>query len=149
MNYRFKKSSYINVDAQVAGEICESLGKNNQLSAKALVDVSRAEDAPLHDAFEWDDSVAGELYREGQARHIIASLEVVSIGSNEPVRAFFAIERKEPEYKHINMILENENDTEKLLNMAYRELQAFQRKYSQLERLNKVFQAINELDISV
>lgn len=147
MEYRFK-NRYFKVDAQVAGEVCEKLEKEGKLTAKNLVDVSREENAPLHDEFEWDDAVAGELYREEQARNIIRHLEVVMVNNQEPVRAYFTLSRVEPEYKSIDAILKSEDDTEALLKMAYQELRAFQKKYGKLERLKGVFRAIDEIELS-
>ena len=42
--------------AQVAGEVCERLEARGRLTPSDLVDESRAEDAPLHGMFTWDDS---------------------------------------------------------------------------------------------
>ena len=144
MKYRFKKSSYIKVDAQTAGEVCEQLAANDSLTAKNLVDVSRPEDAPLHNAFEWDDAIAAESWRESQARHIINSIELVT-EEKEPVRAFFNIVYKEPEYKSIEAILKSSEDTELLLKRAMDELRAFERKYSQLSALAGVFREIEKI----
>lgn len=147
MTYQFKKSSYIKANAQIDGEMCERLAADDNLSAKALLDANRPEDAPLHNAFEWDDSVAAESWRVHQARHIINSLEVV-IDGKEPVRAYFNIVRTEPEYRHIDTILQRQDTTQALLLTAYRELLAFRKKYSKLEQLAQVFAAVDQLNIA-
>ena len=143
MVYKLKPGSHIKADAQAAGEMCERLAAENRLTAKTLVDENRAEDAPLHDAFEWNDAVAAESYREEQARHIINCIIKVE-EDLAPVRAFFNIERTSPEYKHIDVILTTEDDTTKLLRTALRELRAFQKKYAQLSQLAPVFKAIDQ-----
>lgn len=144
MVYKFRKGSYIKADAQAAGEMCEQLEARGKLTAEELLNANRAEDAPLHDSFEWDDSVAAESWRMQQARHIINSLEIVT-ENREPVRAFFSIIRSEPNYRHIDTILQRQDDTEALLKMALSELQAFQKKYSQLMELAAVFSAIDSI----
>lgn len=144
MVYKFRKGSYIRADAQAAGEMCEQLEAQGKLTAEELLNANRAEDAPLHDSFEWDDSVAAESWRMQQARHIINSLEIVT-ENREPVRAFFSIIRSEPNYRHIDTILQRQDDTEALLKMALSELQAFQKKYSQLMELAAVFSAIDSI----
>lgn len=144
MVYKFRKGSYIKADAQAAGEMCEQLEARGKLTAEELLNANRAEDAPLHDSFEWDDSVAAESWRMQQARHIINSLEIVT-ENREPVRAFFSIVRSEPNYRHIDTILQRQDDTEALLKMALSELQAFQKKYSQLVELAAVFSAIDSI----
>lgn len=147
MVYRFKSSGYLSgAYAQAAGEQCEELAREGRLTAKNLVEINRPEDAPLHKAFEWRDGVAAENWREHQARHIIGSLELVREEA-QPVRAFFNIVRSEPEYKHIETILQREDDTERLLRTALGELSAFQRKYHQLKALANVFAAIDQLRI--
>lgn len=148
MVYQFKQGSFIsgNISAQTAGEVCEKLERENRLSAKELLDVSRPADAPLHDAFEWRDDVAAEQFREQQARHIINCICVVDEAKTaEPVRAFFNIVRTEQQYQHIETILRSENDTQLLLQQALKELEAFKKKYAQLEQLAEVFRAIEEI----
>lgn len=142
--YVFKDCSFIKADAQAAGEQCERLAAEGRLTAKGLVDENRPADAPLHNAFEWRDDVAGELYRQHQARHIMNSLMIVREDA-EPVRVLLNIERKSAEYKHIETILQSEDDTRKMLDMALRELQWFEKKYRQLSELAAVFEAIEKV----
>ena len=145
MVYRFKASSYISgVDAQAAGEQCERLAGENRLTARELVKENRPESAPLHRAFEWRDEVAAENWREHQARHIIGALEVVREEA-PPVRAFFNIVKAEPEYRHIDVILRSEEETERLLRTARGEFEAFRRKYGLLKKLAGLFAAYDQL----
>ena len=144
MVYAFKTGSFIKADAQAAGEMCEKLAAEGRLTAKNLVDENRPEEAPLHNEFEWDNDLAADKWREQQARHIIGSL-IVKAEQREPVRAFFNITRNEPNYNHIETILESTDNTEKLLKTALNELIAFKKKYEMLEQLSKVFDAIEEV----
>src|SRR5262245_7287138 len=41
-----------------------------------IINASRAKTAKLHRCFEWDDSIAGELFREEQARRLLTCYEV-------------------------------------------------------------------------
>ncbi len=51
--------------AQMVGEQFEAIEKRDgTLTKAAIVDAARSEDSPMHGMFEWDDAVAGELYRE-------------------------------------------------------------------------------------
>lgn len=143
MVYKFKSGSHIKVDPQTAGEMCEELAAKNMLTATALVDANRPEDAPLHRAFEWNDTKAAESWREHQARHIINCLEVV-VEEKPPVRAYFSISTKEPGYEHIDVILRHQDTREMLLRTALAELTAFKKKYAQLDELCKIFEAIDE-----
>ena len=143
MNYQWKKASYIKVDANVAGQVCEELTNTVGLTAETLLEASRDEGAPLHKEFEWDDSLAAEQYRMQQARHIINCLCIkVEDKTEEPVRAFFTI--VESEYEPINVIMSVEDKRQALLNSALRELEAFERKYQTLTELAEVFKAIKK-----
>lgn len=142
MVYQWKDAARIKADAQTAGEICEGLEKNGGLTAKRLVDESRPEDAPLHNEFEWDDAVSAEEYRKNQALYIIRSLEVkIGETKKEVVRAFFPMAEHKV-FESLPVILSDAKKTDALLDMAFRELKAFQQKYSTLSKLAPVFDAI-------
>lgn len=142
MTYQWRSGAHIKADADVAGNMCAELEAKGQLTAKNLLDINRPDDAPLHHCFEWDDSIAAENYRESQARTIISSLVVIR-ETNEPIRCFFNIQHSTPNYKSINTILQNKDDTEALLEMALRELKIFEAKYRSLSQLANVFAAIH------
>ena len=56
--YKFKSASMIKADAQKTGELFEKLQNTVGLTARNVVDVSRAEDSLLHNEFEWRDDIA-------------------------------------------------------------------------------------------
>ena len=147
MTYTFNKAARINADPQAAGEMCAELERTGGLTAKRLVDANRAKDAPLHNCFEWDNKKAAELYREDQARYIIRSIQVVREEDPEPIRGFFSIEYKEPEYKSLDVILSTEEDTEKLFRRCLGELMAVRKKYEAVKKAALVFEAIDQLAI--
>ena len=51
------------VDAQVFGETVETLASDGTVTPPRVVEAARPESSPIHDAFEWDDVVAGEAWR--------------------------------------------------------------------------------------
>lgn len=142
MVYQWNPASRIKTDANVAGKVFEELESTVGLTAKTLLDASRSEDAPLHNEFEWDDAKAAESYRETQASYIIRSLCVSKQDEiSEPIRAVFSISGSG--YESVNVIMENADKRSALLNMALKELEAFERKYKILEELAEVFSAID------
>lgn len=143
MVYQWKAGAQIKADAQTAGAMCMELAAEGRLTAKNLLDANRPQDAPLHNAFEWNDGVAAEAWREQQARHIINCLTITH-EKVEPVRAFFKIERTETTYQSIDTILQSKSDTDKLLDMALRELEVFRKKYNSLRQLTGLFYAIDK-----
>ena len=70
---RRNRGHFNGIPAQVIGEELDRICKQNggTLEASKVVDEARDKNAPLHPAFEWDDSKAAEEYRVGQARMII------------------------------------------------------------------------------
>lgn len=142
MIYKWKAGAQIRADANIAGAMCARLADEGRLTARALLDENRPASAPLHDAFEWDDTAAAELYREGQARQIIRCLCVVHEQA-EPTRAFFNIERTAPNYNKIETILQSEDDAEKLRRTVLGELNAIRKKYQTINAFAEIWAAID------
>ena len=143
MSYKWVDGSRIEGDVEVAAKVCEELEKEGNLNAKALVDASRDESAPLHDMFEWDDAIAAEKYREEQAKKIIRSIELVIEDKPLNYRAFSSVAPMT--YVSTTKALSKEATRRILLNNAKAELQAFRRKYSTLKELSEVFEAIEKV----
>ena len=111
------------------------------------MDASREEGSLLHDEFEWDDAVAGEKYREEQARKIIINL-AVTVEDREDggvERAYVSIDRGSKSYESITTVLADTEKTTALLDLALRDLQAFKQKYARLKELAGVFREIDKL----
>ena len=162
---KWKPGSYHKVDAQTAYEECQRVESERGLTPANLVDESRAEDAPLHEEFEWDDSIAAERYREVQAaeviRHIITirvdDKPVVEHRTFSPVPASMVrksiddeseddVERKTEKNVYVNtyVAIQRPETHDVILGRAMSELRAFKRKYSSLEELKNV---IYEIDV--
>ena len=149
MTYQWKSTSRIKTNAQTAGEVCEALEKTVGLTAKTLLDASRPEDAPLHNEFEWNDSVAAEKYREDQARYIIRMLCIESEQKDTPpVRAFFTISPESP-YENIQRIVSNPEKRTSLLEMAFAEFKAFEAKYKAVSEFTPVFVAFYSIKTEI
>lgn len=155
MVYRFKNGTYIKgVSAQVVGEVCADLESDGNLTPRALVDVSRPEDAPLHGQFEWNDTKAAEKYRETQAQYIIRHIEVVPESTKTPTRAFVSIEvapeksehgKSEHFYHSITEVMSDVDMRQQLLSQAFVDFAVYRRKYSSLTELANVFAAFDRL----
>jgi hypothetical protein len=67
-----------------------------RLTPELVLDDARDPDSPLHDRFEWDDTLAAEKYRRGQAADLIRSVRITYTTPDqrqEKVRAFHAVTR--------------------------------------------------------
>jgi hypothetical protein len=73
--------------------------ERGKLTPEMVVEEARSKEHPLHNRFEWNNSVAGELYRRQQAHELIRSVKVAykqdENGKDREVRAFHAIRKDE------------------------------------------------------
>lgn len=147
MAVSWAKGSVFKADPNVAKNVMDQLSADGRLSPAELVEVSRPEDAPLHNEFEWNDTIAAQKWREQTGRIMIASIVVTPDveESSQPVRAFFNIERGTHEYIPTEIIFSDEAKKQRLLDIAKRELFAFEAKYKTLTELDAVFKAIDAL----
>lgn len=141
------KTRWRKVDANEAGKVFEKLEQTVGLTAANVVEASRAKDAPLHNEFEWDDSVAGERWREQQARVMIADLviKVEEVPNAPTVRAFVKVEPVEPNYENIRTVVMSEDKTQALIEIAKGELESFKRKYRDIEEFSALFKEIDKI----
>lgn len=128
-------------------EALEEIAKrhNGILRPVDVVNEARSEKHPLHNAFEWDDTVAAEAYRIEQAKELIR-VQVVVIGNNPtPVRAFINLRchrgTDNGGYRVMANVLNDREMLEELKNDAAQELMAFEQKYSRIKELADVFSA--------
>lgn len=119
------------------------------LTPENLVEQAKDEDNPLHDFFEWEDSIAADKYRLQQARMIINDIKVI-VDNKE----YFAFESIKPIvnkdgtlllnegesegriYKPIVEILNNENLRQQIIRSALKHLEYWESqnaKYKELE----------------
>lgn len=153
MVYKYRATRY-SIPAQVAGEYLHELSeKENGVTAERVLDVSRPDDALLHEVFEWDDSVAAEAYRLRQSREFIGNIVVVQADSKpvEPVRAFISVtdtaHSERGVFKPVMQALNHEAERDIVLSNALRELNIFKEKYRRLSELKPVFEAIDSLNV--
>ena len=147
MVYEWKSASRIKANPNEAAKVMNQLAETDSLTAENLVEVSKPESSPLHNDFEWDDTIAAIKYRNHQARNIINALVIVpdeTIQASEPVRAYFKIEQSEPSYKQLTTIVKTPSQRDMLLQSALAELIAFKKKYTILSELKVVFAGIDE-----
>ena len=137
------------VSAQTVGEICEELGKSEAgLSPKTLLDASRDENSPLHNEFDWDDTVAAEKWRLEQARILIAHVRIVYSDTEQEQKAikergFVSTPGRQSVYVSMDTALHNENYRNYLLQQAKRDSENFLAKYRRVQELSRV---VEEMD---
>ena len=103
IQYLFRDGSFLTIknakvaDSQEIGETLARISDANdgELEPQAVVDAARSRRSPLHKHFDWDDEVAAEKYRVGQARGLIQCVMVVDNDSKSGLaRAHLSISSK-------------------------------------------------------
>ena len=149
MVYKYKSIKY-SVPAEVVGKHFEKLEKEEGcVTNKNVLDSARPVDSPIHNLFEWDNSVAAEQYRLVQATKLICNLTVEVETEDKPIecRAFVDVseESRTGSFINVNAAFRSEETREIVLKRALNELIAFKTKYKNLVELKRIFSAIEEL----
>jgi hypothetical protein len=117
------------------------------LTAANIVVRARSPKSPLHGWFTWDDKEAASLYREREARNLLAGISFVCSSDPdaepEPIRFFAALSAGEDEeagvsYFPMSIVRVDADLTAQLLANAARELAWFRRKYRRLKELETI-----------
>ena len=146
--YKWKIEGVWKQDAEVVGNELQELAEENNLSPESVLEKARDENSPLHNLFEWDDSVAAEKYRLNQARQIIQQIVIVKDHPNaEPrmIRSFVTTSKNDGSYQLISAVVQDTDKYEVLLRRARLELQAFKEKYQSLVELKELFDVIDKI----
>jgi len=151
---QWKKGSRVTGDAEkIHSELEVIRKKSGDITPQEVVEKARSKRSSMHRSFEWDDSVAGEKYRDEQARKLIRSIEVIIIEAPDvPAPAYSVVTRPskgeaEPRsvYQSTEEALKNPIQRDEILGRAIREAISYRRKYASLQELSKVIKAVDEL----
>lgn len=134
--------------AQACGVELQRLQRDHgqKLTARVVVDEARHPESPLHKCFEWDDVRGAELYREHQARQVIASIRIVQRDTRGDVQhqpVFVnVIERTGDEeqraYVPLARVLSDADLFEQVRQQFARDLSAFEKRYEQFTDLASI-----------
>lgn len=116
--------------------------RDGQLDPQIIVNEARPKGAPLHDSFEWEDGIAAEKYRLGQARFLIMRVRVIvetEPTRKERVRAFVAIPGTSTDaggasYRHIVDVAEDDETMKLILQQMDREWRAMLNRYRKYQQ---------------
>lgn len=151
VRYAWRPGSRVSIDADKAGrELASIERKAGELTPAVVLERARSANSSLHDHFEWDDSIAAELHRLGQAGELIRSITVDVSRSNvepaKPTRAFVSVERGgERSYVGVQTAMSDVDLRRQVLARAKAELAAFRVRYADLEELAGVFAAMDKV----
>ena len=147
-SYEFGVQRVYKVDANVFGEMLESMERNGaEITPRSVLDIAKNPDSPIHDDFEWDDTVAAEKYRLEQARRMIVCLKRVDaeeVQKDYKLRAVVSTPGGNNVYVPLQTALGREDYKAHLLKQAKNDSEIFLAKYRKLEELSAVVGAMTE-----
>lgn len=165
VSHHWKQGSRIKLDPVQGYQALRALYEQHGAIKPEHVKVAaRPTDSVLHEHFEWDDGVAGELYRDDQARHLLRSAVVVYRRPDQtltqPVRAFVKLvpsaddptldeaseDAVQPHvYLPIRRVVEEEELRQRLKRQAFGELMTWRQRYRDISDFAAVFEQIDRL----
>lgn len=112
------------------------------LTSKMVLEYARDPDHPLHNFFEWDDSLAAERYRLEQAGHLVRHLYAVVVMKDSkkpealPVRVYMHVKKNgERQYVPYDEIAEAPDLADQVLENTKRDLENIMARYAAYKRL--------------
>lgn len=135
------------VTADVAGRELERIAEahGGAYTPRDVWVENRAQNAPLHDEFTWNDTLAADRWRDNEASHLIRHLVRYENPDAEPVRAFVSVTREgdgRPTYTAITRVLASPVLRDQMIQQAWADWKAFERKYQRLLDLSDARRAI-------
>ena len=124
--------------------------QRGRLTPALVVDTARPADNPLHDSFEWDDTVAGEAHRRHQASQLIRSVKIHdNRNPKRPrhIREYVSVARgddPQPTYMPTVDAMADEFTRALVLQAMERDIAALKRKYSHLKEFAAAVAALRE-----
>lgn len=153
ITYRWANGARFKVDAKVAAAELEKVKVDGIVVPADVVDAARKKTSPLHNEFEWNDSVAAEEHRRETARLMLRCLISCNPRVSKQEVRHFSVVRSLPKttqdksrnvYRSTADIMADPELRTQLLQNAFAELRAFQRKYQGLLELALIYRAIEE-----
>lgn len=151
MKYKWKNTCY-KISAEKAGKCLDQIQKKyGKLTPDFVVQEAKNSKHPLHNCFDWNDSIAANKWRKEQARNMIQSITVFIEDRPEvpEVRAYVNVkDGTKHKYITVNDAMDNDQYREQVLQDAYNEIIGWRNKYHNLNEFSKVFVAINKIKIA-
>ena len=119
------------------------LERKNEVTAQDIVNLARPTNSKIHKHFEWNNTKAGERYRESQARIYLSWIEI-TVNEKGKNRAFVNVQRtgERRGYVLINTALSEPSLRKQLLFTAMREAEYWANQYKTLAELRPIFKAV-------
>ncbi len=129
---------------RIISAIAKLRRSDGRILPEDVVEAARSRSSPLHDQFDWNDTVAARKWRIEQARELLRVTVTLIPGVKEPIRAFVSLSN-EKGYRMTVNVLANTQQRNQLLAVAMSEMKVFERKYGHLVELVGVIKSMRSL----
>lgn len=115
--------------------------EHGALTPALIVDLARDPNHPLHEQFQWDDTLAGEAFRRGQARSLISRVRVRYVDPANEVhtiraRAYHSVPTPNgPVYRSTDDVVTDPFVRRMLIQRMHRDWEAMLARYQAFEEL--------------
>ena len=137
--YEWRKTCRVprSINSQDAGEELERIREiTGKLKPEDVVANAKSEQSPIHHAFEWDDSEAGEKYRVFQARNLIRAVRVVKESRCDDAPAFVSVVKvKETYYQSAEIAVQNIDEFQSAVELLAKKLEGAKKAIDDLRRM--------------
>ena len=126
-------------------------GNGEKRTPQEIVDIARNPNSVIHNYFQWDDGIAAEEYRKGQAAKMERSFvltKVVDDGEKVEKKVYRLVEvdsSRTSIYTPVIFTLRKEDEYADLLRRAKIELEGFVKRYHSLIELQEIIEDIELL----
>ena len=126
-------------------------GNGEKRTPQEIVDIARNPNSVIHNYFQWDDGIAAEEYRKGQAARMERSFvltKVVDDGEKVEKKVYRLVEvdsSRTSVYTPVIFTLRKEDEYADLLRRAKIELEGFVKRYHSLIELQEIIEDIELL----
>lgn len=141
----------------VSQELDQILAKRQCIKPAFVVDEARPAGSPLHPFFTWNNSRAGELWREEQARHLIRSVRIIHpLTPDIAVRKYVNVFARDDEdrfdgnaYLHAREVAETPDYKKQTLDYALEEIRAWRTKYAGFKEFFSIYAEIESAERNI
>lgn len=153
VEYSFRAGSPFPKDkAQTVGIALEDVQRTKGtlgIQPTDVVEAAVSPASPLHEFFEWDDTVAAQEYRVVQARHLLGAIKVTILDvtpEGQPMRLFLNLTPADGDdraYIPAVTVLSDAAMRGQIVEQALAEAESWRRRYEHLDELRRIFDAID------
>lgn len=145
MKYGFKSSSRINLGKDAAAHLIQLVETKQAVTSDDVLRDASRKDSPIHNYFDWDDSIAAKKWRIKQAGDLLRAVVMIEDdGKQKPLRAFASVIENGENRTYVSMVRAL-SDTElrrQVLEQALREIEGWQERYERYREFSGIFRAV-------